>query len=65
MKIQNKKIFVSILFVLVSFICVAQDPPQPQPQGTPPPGLPIDGLVSVCFIVASVYGVRVKIKQKK
>ncbi|WMI69087.1 hypothetical protein [Mangrovimonas sp. YM274] len=59
-----------ILFVLVSFMCSAQGdatpvPPQPAPQGTIPPGLPIDGLISVCFIVASVYGVRVKRKQKK
>ncbi len=64
MKIQNKKIFASVLFVLVSFVCSAQTVPPP-PTPPPPPGLPIDGLVPAILALAGFYGVRMKIKQKK
>ena len=40
MTVQNKRILTSILFVLISFVCVAQVPPPP---GPPPVGFPIDG----------------------
>ena len=68
MKIRNKKIIASILFVFVGFVCAAQGdpiPPQPQAQGTIPPGLAIDGFVSLFLALAGIYGVRFKIKQKK
>ena len=56
MTIQNKRIFASILFVLISFVCASQVPPPPTPP--PPPGLPIDGgvILGVCF--ALFYGVK-------
>ncbi|MFI1744669.1 PID-CTERM protein-sorting domain-containing protein [Thalassobellus sediminis] len=63
MTIQNKRIFASILFVLISFVCASQELPPPGPP-TPPPGfVPIDGgvLIGACF--ALFYGVR-KIFQK-
>ncbi|OMP32380.1 hypothetical protein [Mangrovimonas xylaniphaga] len=65
MKVQNKKILASVLFVLVSFMCAAQELPPPEPKGTIPPGLPIDGLVPLLLALAGFYGVRMKIKQKK
>jgi hypothetical protein len=54
--IQNKRIFASILFVLISFVCAAQELPPPTPP--PPVGLPIDGgvILGVCF--ALFYGVK-------
>lgn len=57
MTVQNKRILASILFVLISFVCVAQDPPPPP---TPPgPGLlPIDGGVLFGVIFALFYGAR-------
>ncbi len=57
MTIQNKRIFASILFVLISFVCMAQTPP-PGPPPPVPPGLPIDGglLMGVCF--ALIYGAK-------
>lgn len=65
MGIQNKKIFASILFVLISFVCMAQRinegiPPPPSPP--PPPGLPIDGALPILIIGALIYGVKSKLK---
>ncbi len=56
MRIQKKRILASILFVLISFVCVAQDPPPP---GPPPPfGFPIDGGVLFGMAFALFYGVK-------
>ena len=58
MKIQNKNFTASILFVLISFVCVAQGgdtPPPPAPP--PPPGLPIDGFILVLFCLGLFFGV--------
>ncbi|TVZ58358.1 hypothetical protein NA63_0856 [Flavobacteriaceae bacterium MAR_2010_105] len=63
MRIQNKKFFASILFVLISFVCMAQRPseglPTP-PSPPPPPGLPIDGAIPVVLIAALIYGIKNK-----
>ncbi|GAA4801679.1 hypothetical protein [Litoribaculum gwangyangense] len=62
MTIQNKRILASVLFVLISFACVAQQPPPP---GPPPPfGFPIDGGVLLGAVFALFYGVK-KILLKK
>ncbi|WP_298340911.1 PID-CTERM protein-sorting domain-containing protein [uncultured Algibacter sp.] len=60
MMIQNKRIIASILFVLISFVCVAQIPGSgPPPPGPPPPrGFPIDGGVLYGIAFALFYGVR-------
>jgi len=64
MGIQNKKIFASILFVLISFVCVAQDPPGPgDPVPPPPPGLPIDGAIPLAIIGALYLGIKNKRSQ--
>lgn len=65
MIIQSKRILLSILFVLISFVCSAQPDDLPPP-GTPPvgfPPLPIDGgvLLGACFAVA--YGARKLLKK--
>ncbi|MGC1205079.1 MAG: hypothetical protein WA839_09355 [Flavobacteriaceae bacterium] len=57
---QNKRILASILFVLISFVCIAQDgkgPPKPQPEAGPP-GLPIDGGLLIGAFFAIAYGAR-------
>ncbi len=56
MRVQKKRILASILFVLISFVCVAQDPPPPGPP--PGPGLPIDGGVLFGLVLALFYGAR-------
>ncbi|GAA3643136.1 PID-CTERM protein-sorting domain-containing protein [Flavivirga jejuensis] len=60
MKVQNKRILASVLFVLISLVCFAQDLPAPAPPGPPPvpPGLPIDGGVLFGVVFAMFYGVR-------
>lgn len=63
MKLQNQNIFASILFVLISFVCVAQGDSPPPPMPPPPPGLPIDGATSVVLILAIIYGVKKTIKR--
>ncbi|KJD34030.1 hypothetical protein PK35_04660 [Tamlana nanhaiensis] len=64
MTIQNKRIFASILFVLISLVCVAQN--NPPPPGPPPPyGLPIDGGVIAGAVVALCYGVKKLVLGKK
>ena len=65
MSLQNKKIFASILFVLISFVCVAQggDPPPPMPP--PPPGLPIDGFTTMALILGAYFGIKKTIKNSK
>lgn len=65
MGLQNKKILASILFVTISFVCVAQGagegiPPPPGPP--PPPGLPIDSALLVLFVVALLFGIYRKFK---
>jgi hypothetical protein len=57
MNIQNKRIIASILFVLISFVCVAQKLPPP-PTPPPPVGLPIDGGVLIGVFVAIIYGAK-------
>ncbi len=63
MTIQNRRIFASILFVLISFVCVAQIPPTPGVT-PPPPGLPIDGGVILGAVFALCYGVKKLLFQK-
>jgi len=63
MGIQNKKIFASILFVLISFVCIAQRPNDgvpPPPSPPPPPGLPIDGAIPMAIIGALYFGIKNK-----
>jgi len=69
MRIQNKKIFASILFVLISFVCLAQVPSNgmpPRPSapsaGPVPVGLPIDGALPLLIIAGLIYGVKKKIE---
>ena len=62
MIIQNKRIIASILFVLISVVCVAQSPPPP---GTPPPGFPIDGGVIFGLCCGLMYGAVKLVKHKK
>jgi len=61
MRIQNKKTIASILFVLISFVCVAQIggdiPPPPPPSPPTPPGAPIDGGVLVLLLLGLIYGI--------
>lgn len=66
MGLQDKKIFASILLVLVSFVGTAQgsgQPPPPMPP--PPPGLPIDNWIYALFMVALIFGIFKKIKTSK
>ena len=67
MTIQNRRIFASILFLLISFVCVAQvggaDPPPP-PGPPPPVGFPIDGGVILGAIFALCYGAKKVLNQK-
>lgn len=73
MSIQNKKIIASILFVLISFVCVGQDGipalPPPQERGTmsgpPPPGLPIDGASAILIIAGLFYGIKKTLKNRE
>ena len=67
MKIQNKRIIASILFVLISFVCVAQGSGNPPPPLPPPPvgwELPIDGGVLALFGLGLYYGVKKLLKTK-
>ena len=61
MIIQNKRKFASILFVLISFVCAAQDTPPP-PMPPPPPGLAIDGPVLFVLILGLLYGIKQRLK---
>ncbi|MGJ8591526.1 MAG: PID-CTERM protein-sorting domain-containing protein [Aquaticitalea sp.] len=65
MGLQNKKILASILFVLISFVSVAQGGQPPPPMPPPPPGLPIDNWVYGLFVVALIYGIFKKFKFSK
>ena len=66
MRVQNKLKLASILFLLVSFVCAAQDtgnPPPPMPP--PPPGLPIDGNVMIVLGLGLIFGVYSQVKISK
>ena len=61
MSTQNKRILASILFVLISFVCVAQKttPPPPDPAGGDNPvGLYIDGGIFFGVCLGLFYGVK-------
>lgn len=60
MMIQNKRKIASILFVLISVLCFAQELPPPGP--TPPVGLPIDGSVLIGACIALFYGAKKLLK---
>ena len=64
MIIQSKRIIVSILFVLISCVCSAQEGGGPPPPAPPPPvGFPIDGGVLIGACVAVAYGSRKLLKK--
>jgi len=66
MRLQNKLKLASILFLLVSFVCAAQeigDPPPPMPP--PPPGLPIDGGLLVLMALGILLGANYQLKYFK
>lgn len=65
MRIQNKNIFASILFVLISFVCLSQNPGggiPPPPSGPIPPGLPIDNAILILLVAGLFYGIKNKMK---
>lgn len=68
MKIQNIKIIASILFVLISFVCIAQSNEPPPPvdanRPPPPPGLPIDGGVLFLAGIGLAYGASRLLKKQ-
>jgi hypothetical protein len=63
MKIQNKKLVASILFLLISFVCVAQQGTPPPPAPPPPPGLPIDGGLLAGLFIGIFLGVKKLLKR--
>lgn len=64
MKIQNRKYLASILFVLISFVCVSQTSGPPPPSPPPPPGLPIDGGILALLGIGLLYGAKKILKTK-
>ncbi len=64
MRIQNKKILASILFVLISFVCVAQSSGPPPPSPPPPPGLPVDGGLLALLGIGLLYGAKKLLKAR-
>ena len=65
MGLQIKKILASILFVLISFVCVAEGGQPPPPTPPPPPGLPIDDAIAILFVLALIFGVVRKVRLAK
>ena len=65
MIIHNKRKFASILFVLISFVCVAQELPRPHEGPPPPPGLPVDGLVIFVLVLGVIYGIKKRLEHIK
>lgn len=66
--VLNKKLFTSILLLLISFVCTAQLPPSPagRPPGPPGDELPIDNGIVILVIAAVIYGAyKVYIHRKK
>lgn len=65
MKSRFNKYLLSFCLVLICPTIFAQkDIPVPGTNGTPPPGLPIDGGLSYLLIVGIAYGVY-ELKRKK
>ncbi|RMZ51430.1 hypothetical protein EB822_02855 [Flavobacteriaceae bacterium PRS1] len=62
MRIQNKRKFASILFVLISFVCTAQLGGNPPPPIPPPVGLPIDGAVVFVLVLGILYGIKKRLE---
>lgn len=68
MKMQIMKITASILSLLISCVCLAQNASQslpPPAQPPPPPGLPIDSGIYVAMALGLFYGAYKLLKAKK
>jgi len=65
MGLQYKKFLASILFVLISVVCIAQEGQPPPPTPPPPPGFPIDDALPLLFILALFLGIYRKLKLNK
>jgi hypothetical protein len=66
MRLQNKMKLASILFLLVSFVCAAQETGNPPPPMPPPPaGLRIDGNVLFLLALGLIFGAYFRIKFSK
>ena len=58
MKLFSKSFFLIIALIFISATCLAKEgPPQPQPQGAPPPpGGPIDDNIYILLFFALALG---------
>ena len=65
MKIQNKILLASILFVLISFVCAAQGGNSPPPMPPPPPVLPIDEFTNLALVVGAFFEIKKTIQNSK
>ena len=62
---SKKKVFASILLILISLPAIAQGSAPPPPMPPPPPGLPIDNAVYVLLALAVIYGIFRSFKLSK
>ena len=63
MTIQKKRKLASLLLILISVVCLAQNVPEPPPPGVPPGLLPIDGGVLIGAFLALCYGTKKLLKK--
>ena len=57
-------ILLSFSFMLICLVAYAEIPPTPPQSAPPPPGLPIDGGLSLLLISGVAYGIF-ELKRKK
>ena len=64
---NSKKVKLFILcfsFMLIGVVAYSKKPPKPEISATPPPGLPIDGGLSILLVSGVAYGIF-ELKRKK
>jgi hypothetical protein len=64
MKIIANKFFITLVYLLVSFVAFAgPNPPAPtHKKPPPPPGLPIDENIIILFLIAFLFGIYILYK---
>jgi hypothetical protein len=54
--VKKNIIFILLLLYTSSIVAINKIPPTPRPNGPIPPGLPVDGGITILLFAGAIYG---------